>query len=576
MTESSKLISPYGDRLVNLVISEDERPHVVDHAKRLTSIQVSERIRCDLELLANGAFSPLDRFMGKIDFESCVHEMRTANGMVFPIPVSLPVSADADIKLDTDIALRDARNDLLAIMTVEEIYEWHHSEFSELVLRTNDPRHPLNSEIPSWGSMNISGKLRVIAAPRHFDFRHLRFTPEQTRSKLDSLGKEHVVAFQTRNPIHRGHEEICRRAAALTDGTLLLHPTVGVTRPGDVDVYSRVRTYETLLNNYFADENVLLGLLPLAMRMAGPREAVWHMIIRRNFGADHFIVGRDHASPGLNSLGKPYYGSSDAQDLALEFEDEIGVKALAFAEMVYLPDENRYAEFPMVKKPATVYRLSGTTMREQYLQKGEVLPDWFMRPEVADILRQNYPPMDKQGVCVWFTGLSGSGKSTIAEILTVFLNEDGRAVTLLDGDVVRTHLSKGLGFSREDRDANILRIGFVAAEVVRHGGIAICAAVSPYIESRSSVRGMFDDGRFIEIFVDTPLGVCEQRDSKGMYEKARRGEIAGFTGIDDPYEAPENADIVLDTVEYEAEENACKILQHLQFLGFVRGKGVDV
>lgn len=565
----SNLISPYGDKLVDLSVDEDQRCDLNEQTGRLPSLQISERSLCDLELLATGAFSPLDRFMGKKDFENSISDMRLSDGPIFPIPVALPVPSGTDIKLDSEIALRDSRNNILAVMRVDEIYEWDHDEFARSVLGTNDLRHPLNAEMYRWGNLNISGELRVLSPPKHFDFQNLRLTPTQARSKLEALGNTNVVAFQTRNPLHRGHEEMCRNASQSIGGTLLLHPAVGMTKPGDVDLYTRVRTYRSLIENYFDKSNSLLALIPLAMRMAGPREALWHMLIRRNYGANYFIVGRDHASPGLDSNGKPFYEPLAAQELALQFSDELGVNVLIYDEMVYLPNEDRYDEVSKIEKSTAYFSLSGTKMRNDYLQTGQMLPDWFTRPEVAEILTQTYPPLHNDGVCVWFTGLSGAGKSTIAEILTILLNEHGRSVTLLDGDVVRTNLSKGLGFGREDRDTNILRIGFVAAEIVRHRGLAICAAVSPYKAARNEVRGMFDNGRFIEVFVDTPLSICERRDVKGMYSKARSGEITGFTGIDDPYEPPDNAEMILDTVNYTAEENARGVLDHLVKLGFI-------
>jgi sulfate adenylyltransferase len=570
MIQSSKLISPYGDRLVDLIVADDERRELQEHAGKLRSMQLSERAMCDLELLATGAFSPLDRFMGQADFESSVHTTRLSSGIVFPIPISLPVPADLDAKLDVDIALRDQRNNILAIMTVEEIYGWSKADLSHNVLGTHDLRHPLNSEMHSWGDLNISGKIRVLSLSVHFDFRDLRLTPKETRLKLDALGNQNVVAFQTRNPLHRGHEEICRRAMESIGGTLLLHPVVGMTKPGDVDAFTRVRTYRSLIEKYFDKENSLLALLPLAMRMAGPREAVWHMLIRRNHGVDHFIVGRDHASPGSDANGRPFYEPAAAQELAVQFSDELGVNVLTPGEVVYLPEADQYEDVLNIERSVSYFSMSGSRLREEYLTTGETMPDWLVRPETAEILTGTFPPLSKQGICVWFTGLSGAGKSTTAEILTVLLNEYGRNVTLLDGDVVRTHLSKGLGFSKEDRDANVLRIGFVASEIVRHHGVAICAAVSPYKAARNEVRSMFGDGRFIEVFVDTPIRVCEERDTKGIYKKARRGEIRHFTGVDDPYESPESPEIVLDTVQLSAEENARKILDRLIELGFVQ------
>ena len=383
-------------------------------------------------------------------------------------------------------------------------------------------------------------------------------------------GYSNVVAFQTRNPLHRVHEEMTKRATEDVDGVLLLHPVVGMTKPGDVDHYTRVRTYKALASAYYDPDRILLSLLPLAMRIAGPREAVWHALIRRNYGANHLIVGRDHAGPGLDSNGEPFYGPYDAQEMVAEFSDELGVKMVPFQMFVYLPEEERYEEASKVPEGVETASISGTEVREQYLNNGETLPEWFTRPEVADILSESYPPRFRQGVCVWFTGLSGAGKSTIASVLTVLLQQHGRHITMLDGDVVRTHLSKGLGFSKEDRDINIRRIGFVAAEIVRHGGIAICAAVSPYRATRNDVRNMVGADHYVEVFVDTPLEVCEERDAKGLYAKARRGEIKGFTGIDDPYESPNHPEIRLDTVSNSPEENAAIILRYMQGKGFIR------
>jgi sulfate adenylyltransferase len=564
------LISPYGGGLVDLMVHADALDDVMAHAQRLPSLQISERSVCDLELLAVGAFSPLDRFMGMEDHKCVLGEMRLSDGHIFPIPVTLPVERDPALQLDQDIALRNAKNEILAVMTVEEIYEWDRDEEAQKVFGTLDLRHPLVAEMHKWGPLSVSGRLQVLQLPRHYDFQHLRLTPAQTRARLEVLGHPNVVAFQTRNPLHRVHEELTKRAAEEVDGTLLLHPVVGMTKPGDVDHYTRVRTYTTLTEHYYDSERVLLALLPLAMRLAGPREALWHALIRRNYGANHLIVGRDHAGPGVDSAGKPFYGPYDAQDLVGEFSEELGVGMVPFHALVYLPDEDRYEEASRVAEGTRTASISGTQVREEYLDNGRKLPGWFTRPEVAEIMGEIYPPRHKQGVCIWFTGLSGSGKSTTAEVLTVLLQEHGRQVTVLDGDVVRTHLSKGLGFSKEDRDINIRRIGFVAAEIVRHGGTVVCAAVSPYRATRNDVRNMVGGGRYVEVYVDTPLEECERRDVKGMYAKARRGEIKGFTGIDDPYEPPRRAEITLDTVTHMAEENARLILDYLVEQGFVR------
>lgn len=563
------LISPYCGRLTELSARAEETEVMMASASRLPRLQLTPRNLCDLELLATGGFSPLDRFMGKDDYRRVLEDFRLFNGLLFPIPITLTVQPEPWLKLDTEITLADESNNLLAIMRVEEIYEWHPEEEALLTCGTTDPRHPLVAEMNSWGKLNISGELRLLSLPSHYDFQELRLTPKQVREKLTALGHSNVVAFQTRNPLHRAHEELTKRAAGRVDGTLLLHPVTGLTKPGDIDHYTRVRSYKVLVDRYYDPGRTVLGLLPLAMRMAGPREAAWHAIIRRNFGANHFIVGRDHASPGLDSQNRPFYGPYDAQEFLSQHAHEIGVQVLPFTELVYIPEEDRYEEAANISDGKSTLSLSGTAVRENYLRKGRPLPEWFTRPEVASILAKAHPPRHEQGFCIWFTGLSASGKSTTAKILIEMLLEHGRQATSLDGDVVRTHLSKGLGFSRQDRDVNIRRIGFVAAEIARHGGAVICAAVSPYRATRNECRAIVGGDRFIEVFVDTPLEVCEQRDPKGMYALARKGQIKEFTGIDDPYEPPSNPEVILDTVRLSPEENARLILSYLVEKGFV-------
>jgi sulfate adenylyltransferase len=571
-TSGSKLIEAYGGRLVDLLVPVEEFDELKREAGTLRSIQLTERTLCDLELLACGAFSPLDRFMGSEDHQRVMDEMRLADGPLFPIPITLPVDRADEFEIGERIALRNRNNELMAVMTLEEIYSWDRREVAEKVFGTRDPRHPLVSEMERWGPFNASGRLQVLQLPRHYDFQALRLTPARARVEIEKFGHENVVAFQTRNPLHRVHEELTKRAIAEVDGVLLLHPVVGLTKPGDVDHFTRVRTYRALAANHYEPDRILLALLPLAMRLAGPREALWHAIIRRNYGANHLIVGRDHASPGKDSKDRPFYGPYDAQELVQSASAETGVRVIPFRELVFLPDEGRYEEVSRISEGVRTLSLSGTQVREEYLGNGKPLPDWFTRPEVAEILRETHPPRHQQGACIWFTGLSGAGKSTTADILTVLLLEQGKRVTVLDGDVVRTHLSYGLGFSKEDRDRNIRRIGFVASEIVRQGGTVVVAAVSPYRATRNDVRHMVSPGNFMEIFVDTPLAVCEDRDVKGMYAMARRGEIKNFTGIDDPYERPENAEMILDTEAHTAEENAHQVLRYLIREGFVRAE----
>ena len=566
-----ELNSPYGGELVNLVAEGKEREALLSEANTLPSLQLSDRSVHDLELLAVGAFSPLRRFMGKADYEGVLKDMRLASGTLWPLPITLPVADDAPVQAGASVALRNSKNELLAVMRVAEVYPWNFEREATALAGKPDPRHPLVAEMAGWGKRYAAGPLHVLNLPRYYDFAELRLTPAQVRARLAEMGSPKVVAFQTRNPLHRSHEELTKRAAAAVGGSLIIMPVVGLTKPGDVDHYTRVRVYKALVENHYDRRRTMLSLLPLAMRMAGPREAIWHAIIRRNHGASHFIVGRDHAGPGKDSEGKPFYGPYDAQELARKHAAEIGVGIIPFQEMVYLPDEDRYEENDKVPAGARTLAISGTQVRDDYLAKGKPLPPWFTRPETAAILAEMSPPQHEQGFCVWFTGLSGAGKSATAEALTSLLLERGRQITVLDGDVVRTHLSKGLGFSREDRDTNIHRIGFVAAEIARHGGAVVCAAVSPYRAARNQCRTMVGPDRFIEVFVDTPIEVCEQRDIKGLYAKARRGEVKGFTGVDDPYEPPHNPELVLDTVKQSVEENARRILGQLVERGFVRG-----
>jgi sulfate adenylyltransferase len=557
------------------MINEEEQQEWIEKSSRYPIVQITPRSLCDLELLATGAFSPLNRFMGRADYERVIHEMRLEDGTLFPIPVTLPLDPKILEGGVEQVVLSDARNNRLAIMQIEEVYEWNAEEEAQLVLGTTDLKHPLVSEMKRWGKVYVSGAIKMLELPRYHDFTDLRRTPAEVRERLNAMGHANVVAFQTRNPMHRIHEELTKRASEEVNGSLLIHPVVGMTKPGDVDHYTRVRIYRALVENYYDKNRTLLSLLPLAMRMAGPREAVWHAIIRRNYGATHFIIGRDHAGPGKDSNGKPFYGPYDAQMLLSEHAPEIGVKPVDFKELVYIADSESYEEANKVPEGAKIFSISGTQVRDDYLAKGKQLPEWFTRKETSDILQQMYPPRQQQGICIWFTGLSGAGKSTTAEILVSMLLERGRQVTLLDGDVVRTHLSKGLGFSREDRDANILRIGYVSSEIARHGGLVITAAISPYLNTRTEVRKLVGEERFIEVYVDTPIEVCEQRDVKGMYAKARQGLITGFTGVDDPYEVPVNPEITLDTVNFTPEENAAKIVQYLEANRFLPMPGVS-
>ena len=553
-------------------MDEKEREAWLEKANQYPSHQLSDRSLHDLEMLAEGGFSPLTTFMGEDDYNRVLTEMRLANGVLFPIPITLTIQKEELPTRGEWITLRDSLNYIIGVMRIEEVYRWDPTREARLVFGSTDTRHPLVSEMEQWGDLCISGELKVINLPVYYDFADIRTSPLEVRAILEKIGNQDVTAFQTRNPMHRVHEDLTKRAIDRVGGSLLIHPVVGLTKPGDVDHYTRVRVYKVLVEKYY-DSNTVLSLLPLAMRMAGPREALWHAIIRRNYGANHLIVGRDHAGPGNDSSGKPFYGPYEAQEMVEQYTEETGVKGVLFNELVYIEKEDKYVAKEEAPADAEAKFISGTQVRDEYLNKGKELPGWFTRKETAEILRDSYPPLHKQGLCIWFTGLSGSGKSTIANALTPMLLERGREATTLDGDVVRTHLSKGLGFTKEDRDTNILRIGFVAGEIARHTGTVICAAISPYISTRNEARKMVGSDQFIEVFVDTPLAICEERDIKGLYAKARAGEIKGFTGIDDPYEDPVNPEIVVTTEVNSPKQCAQQIIDYLESRGFLKPDG---
>ena len=576
MDNTDHLNPPHGGTLVSLIVDSKRKEELRAASKGWLSWDLTPRQLCDLELLMNGGFSPLRGFMNRSDYESACSSMRLANGLIWPIPVVLDVPAELakQLKTGTSLALRDPEGVMLAAMHVEEIWEPNRQKEAEQVYGSTDKLHPgavhvLERTHPSY----VSGKLEGLQLPGHYDYHVLRLTPAEMRSEFARLGWRRVVAFQTRNPMHRAHVELTFRAAKEASANLLIQPSVGMTKPGDVDHYTRVRCYQAILPHYPAN-TVKLALLPLAMRMGGPREAVWHAIIRKNFGCTHFIVGRDHAGPGKDSTGKPFYGPYDAQNLLQKHQEELGVKMVPFKMMVYLEDKDTYVPEDEVPQGSRVLNISGTELRAR-LAGGRDIPSWFTYPQVVTELRRTYPPRHRQGFTVFFTGLSGSGKSTIANVLLVkFLEMGGRPVTLLDGDIVRKNLSSELGFSKEHRDLNIRRIGFVAREITKNGGIAVCAPIAPYDNLRKDVRQAIEGaGGFILVHTSTSLEVCEQRDRKGLYAKARAGIIPSFTGVSDPYEAPADAEITLNTTEMTPEEAAQEIMLYLEKQGYVGEAG---
>jgi len=551
----------------NLYVSKTEADRMKAEAKHYVFWDLTARQVCDLELLLNGGFNPLGGFLGRTDYERVVEDMRLRSGALWPMPVTLDVTREFAAKLShgVNIELRDAEGVPLAIMTVNDVWEPDLKHEARMVFGTEDESHPGVAYLQHQSNpVYVGGDLSGIEPPTHYDFPNLRKTPAELRAIFREIGWQRVVGFQTRNPMHRAHLELTHRAAKQVNGKLLLHPSVGMTKPGDIDHYTRVRCYEHLIKRY-PEQSAMLSLLPLAMRMGGPREAVWHAIIRKNHGCTHFIVGRDHAGPGKDSQGKLFYGPYDAQELLKKHQDEIGIEMLPFQMMVYVKERSGYVPDDELKPGETVMNISGTDLRDR-LQKGQEIPEWFSYPEVVTELRKTHPPRHQQGFTVFFTGLSGSGKSTIANALMVKLLEiGGRQVTMLDGDLMRKHLSSELGFSKEHRDINIRRIGYVASEITKNGGIAICAPIAPYTITRRDVRQMIEPlGGFFEIYVSTSIQVCEQRDRKGLYAKARAGIIKEFTGISDPYEAPLKPELVIDTTLNTPDQAARKILDMLR------------
>jgi sulfate adenylyltransferase len=570
---NSHLVAPHGGELINLILGREQAADTKAASRDFASWDLTPRQICDLELLLNGGFSPLTGFMNKDDYESVCSEMRLSSGILWPMPITLDVTEAFAKTLQpgsSKIALRDAEGVMIAILHVEDVWQPDRQAEAKAVFNSTSTAHPgvaylMNRSNPWY----VGGQLEGLQIPSHYDFKNLRLTPAELRAEFTKQGWRRIVAFQTRNPMHRAHVELTFRAAKQVEASLLIHPSVGMTKPGDVDYFTRVRCYQLLVGKYPAG-TTKLALLPLAMRMGGPREAIWHALIRKNHGCTHFIVGRDHAGPGKDTDGKPFYGPYEAQELFKNNEPAIGVTMVPFQMMVYLEDKDKYFPDNEVPEGARVLNISGTELRTR-LNEGRELPTWFTYPEVAKELRRSFPPRARQGLTIFFSGLSGSGKSTIANVLmTKFLEVGGRPVTLLDGDLVRKHLSSELGFSKEHRDINIRRIGYVASEITKNGGIAICAPIAPYDATRKEIRAMIDPvGGFILVHLSTSVDVCERRDRKGLYAKARAGILKEFTGISDPYEEPADAEVRINTAELSAAEAAQEIILHLEREGFI-------
>ncbi len=568
----SVLVEPYGEKLVNLQTDSERSSVLKELAVNLPEVILNQRQLCDLELLATGVFSPLTGFMVRSDYESVLDRMRLQNGLLWPVPICLdvPETLANNLEAGQSLALRDPEGFLLAVLHIEDIWPVDKSKEAEKVFGTQNLAHPgVRYLMESVDEYYVGGTLEVLSTPLHFDFKQLRLTPAEIRAIYGKLGWHRVVGFQTRNPIHRAQFELTIRAMRMAKANLLILPVVGSTKPGDFDHYTRVRCYRRVAKNYPPD-SFILNLLPLSMRMAGPRDALLHAIIFKNFSCTHFIVGRDHASPGKDEMGKPFYGINEAIEVVENHAGELGITPVGFKELLYLPFEDEFRTVDEVPSGVQTISLSGSDIRER-IRAGRRVPKWATFDEVIEELYRAYPPPNKQGFTVFLTGLSGAGKSTIAKVLySRFLEMGDRPVTLLDGDIVRRNLSSELGFSKEHRDINVRRIGFVAAEITKNRGIAICAPIAPYASTRAEVRTMIEEyGGFVEVYVATPIEVCEKRDRKGMYAKARAGLIKGFTGVDDPYEEPENPEVRIDTTELTPDEAAQEILLYLGQRGFI-------
>lgn len=557
-----------------LYVSADETTDKKHHAANLQSWDLSARQICDLELLMNRGFYPLTGFLSEADYNSVLEDMRLSDGSLWPIPITLDVSNDfsESVAIGDEIALRDPEGVILATLDVSDKWAPDKAREAEMVFGANDMAHPAVAYLHNQaGDVYLGGRIIGLQPPTHYDFKQYRSSPNELKKQFEKHGWYKTVAFQTRNPLHRAHQELTFRAAREVGANLLIHPVVGMTKPGDVDHFTRVRCYEAVMDKYPA-ATTDLSLLNLAMRMAGPREAIWHGIIRKNHGCTHMIIGRDHAGPGKNSQGDDFYGPYDAQNLFKKFEQEIGIEMVDFKNLVYVQERAQYEEEDKIsdKDEVTILSLSGTELRRR-LSEGLDIPSWFSFEEVVTQLRASHPPRAQQGFTLFFTGLSGSGKSTIANaVRTKLMEMGGRPVTLLDGDIVRKNLSSELGFSKEHRDLNVRRIGFVASEITKNRGIAICAPIAPYHSSRLAVREEVETyGAFVEVHIATSLEECERRDRKGLYKLAREGKIPEFTGISDPYEVPENPELKLQTEGLDVDYCAQQVILKLEMLGLI-------
>ena len=558
--------------VTELYVSQESVQKLKVQAATFTSWDLSPRQISDIELLMNGAFAPLNGFLSETDYSSVMECMRLANGDLWPIPINLDVSHEfADsVEIGQNIALRDLEGVILAVLNVTDKWKPDKIKEAEKVYGANDTAHPaVNYLYNQAGTIYLGGPIIGIQAPVHYDFKAYRNTPNELRCYFRKLNWTKIIAFHTCNPLHRAQYEMTLHASKELQANLVIHPAVSMKNPGDIEYFTQIRCYEAVLRRY-PSATTNLSLLNLAMRMAGPREAIWHGLIRKNHGCTHFIVESDHASPCNSYVGKNFYGQYDAQELFQQFQNEMGIKMVNLKDITYLRKGAQYASNDQIEEKMPTLNISEKEVHHLLLE-GLEIPEWFSFPEVIAELRKKTPPRYKQGFTVFFTGLSGSGKSTIANALMVKLMEfGGRPVTLLDGDIVRKNLSSELGFGKEHRDLNIRRIGFVASEITKNGGIAICAPIAPYADTRRAIREHIEQfGAFAEIHVATSIAECERRDRKGLYQLARAGKIKEFTGVSDPYDVPEKPEVRIETENVDVDDCALKIILKLENMGLI-------
>jgi sulfate adenylyltransferase len=567
------LITPYGGELKSLMATPERIAEIKQEVLNLPSLDLSWKQICELELLLNGALSPLTGYMNQAERHSVLSGMKLPDGLFWPRPVMLVVSEKAaqNLAAGQTVALRDSEGVMPAILHISEV--WPADPEAEMAL-AEASGVPLARTQAEAGQFYVGGRLEGVTLPPRHDFLNLRLTPAEMREQFARLGWRKVMAYQPSQALHRPQYEFLLRTAMQQEANLLIHAVAGSDPVLESGHFALVRACQALMPRLPASTS-MLALNPMTPWAAGPRKTLLKAIMARNYGCSQLVTGGETVLESLHKESSQRRGQ-DTPNLSSDTvyavaKESLGVTLLPFPRMVYVEDRDEWLPEETVPADTRSESMSGAELTRRLMQNIKV-PEWFSFPEVLDEMRKAYPPRKQQGFTVFFTGLSGSGKSTIARALTVRLMEmGGRRVSLLDGDIVRTHLSSELGFSKAHRDINIRRIGFVASEITKHGGTAICAPIAPYQATRRAVRSMIEEwGGFLEIHVSTSVEVCEGRDRKGLYAKARAGLIPEFTGVSDPYEIPENAELTIDTTRYSVEEAVQMIVLKLEHEGYLR------